>query len=166
MRSEIELVDEWIDLPSLTEFKGDDNFERIGSVILESMDVVFDWFRYPSIIIHVLYASIPISLFFSTTSITLTLIHFHSNLLIPFHFILLIQFQFLFWLLIITRSVVPCASLTDTLSSLPSLFSFLYFPSYTSHSSLFFASHYRVSTMNSVSCLFGYSLTHVHLLCW
>ena len=50
MRSEIEWVDEWIDLPSLTEFKGDYyNFGNIGSVILESMDVVFDWCRYPSI---------------------------------------------------------------------------------------------------------------------
>ena len=52
MRSEIEWVDEWIDLPSLTEFKGDYNFENIGSVILESMDLVFDWCRYPSIIIQ------------------------------------------------------------------------------------------------------------------
>ena len=53
MRSEIEWVDEWIDLPSLTEFKGDDwNFYYIGSVILESMDLVFDWCRYPSIIIQ------------------------------------------------------------------------------------------------------------------
>jgi len=26
----------------LTEFKGDDNFNYIGSVILESMDLVFD----------------------------------------------------------------------------------------------------------------------------
>ena len=53
MRSEIEWVDEWIDLPSLTEFKGDYyNFECIGSVILESMDLVFDWCRYPSIIIQ------------------------------------------------------------------------------------------------------------------
>ena len=52
MRSEIEWIDEWIDLPSLTEFKGDYyNFECIGSVVLESMDVVFDWFRHPSIII-------------------------------------------------------------------------------------------------------------------
>ena len=50
MRSEIEWVDEWIDLPSLTEFKGDRfNFKNIGSVILESMDLVFDWCRYPSI---------------------------------------------------------------------------------------------------------------------
>ena len=52
MRSEIEWVDEWIDLPSLTEFKGDGNFSSIGSVILESMDLVFDWCRYPSIIIQ------------------------------------------------------------------------------------------------------------------
>ena len=43
MRSEIEWVDERIDLPSLTEFKGNDfNFYSIGSVILESMDLVFD----------------------------------------------------------------------------------------------------------------------------
>ena len=52
MRSEIEWVDEWIDLPSLTQFKGDYyNFECIGSVVLESIDLVFDWCRYPSIII-------------------------------------------------------------------------------------------------------------------
>ena len=53
MRSEIEWVDEWIDLPSLTEFKGGDrdNFTNIGSVILESMDLVFDWCRYPSTIV-------------------------------------------------------------------------------------------------------------------
>ena len=52
IRSEIEWVDEWIDLPSLTEFKGDFwNFQYIGSVILESMDLVFDWCRYPSIIV-------------------------------------------------------------------------------------------------------------------
>ena len=49
MRSENGGVDEWIDLPSLTDFKGDDNnFECIGSVVLESMDLVFDWCRYPS----------------------------------------------------------------------------------------------------------------------
>ena len=42
-----------MDLPSLTEFKGNDqNFRNIGSVILESMDLVFDWCRYPSIIIQ------------------------------------------------------------------------------------------------------------------
>ena len=46
--------------------------------------------------IYVLYASIPISLFFSATSITLTLIHFHYNPLIPSHFIILIHLLFLF----------------------------------------------------------------------
>ena len=52
MRSEIEWVDEWIDLPSLTEFYGGCfNFRNIGSMILESSDLVFDWCRYPSIII-------------------------------------------------------------------------------------------------------------------
>ena len=52
MRSEIEWVDEWIDLPSLTEFYGGSfNFGNIGSVILESSDLVFDWCRHPSIII-------------------------------------------------------------------------------------------------------------------
>ena len=49
MRSENVWADEWTDLPSLTEFKGDYyNFECIGSVVLESMDLVFDWCRYPS----------------------------------------------------------------------------------------------------------------------
>ena len=53
MRSEIEWVDEWTDLPSLMVFKGNGaNFMRIGSVILESMYLVFDWCRYPSIIIQ------------------------------------------------------------------------------------------------------------------
>ena len=52
MRSEIEWIDEWIDLPSLTTFKGEWwNFWFIGSVILESSDLVIDWTRYPSIII-------------------------------------------------------------------------------------------------------------------
>ena len=40
--------------------------------------------------------SITISFFLLPTSITLTLIHFHSNPLIPFHFIITIHFQFLF----------------------------------------------------------------------
>ena len=43
-----------------------------------------------------LFASIPISFFLSHTSITLTLIHFHSNTLIPFQFIISIHFLFLF----------------------------------------------------------------------
>ena len=43
MRSGIEWVDEWIDLPSLTQFKGNGyNFVAIGSVILESIDLVFE----------------------------------------------------------------------------------------------------------------------------
>ena len=43
VRSEIEWADEWIDLPSLTEFNGDEgNFLNIGSAILESKDLVFD----------------------------------------------------------------------------------------------------------------------------
>ena len=53
MRSDIEWNNEWIDLPSLTSFKGDDyNFYRIGSVILESSDLVIDSCRYFSIIIQ------------------------------------------------------------------------------------------------------------------
>jgi len=37
----------------LTVFDGGDyNFMNIGSVILESIDLVFDWCRYPSIIIQ------------------------------------------------------------------------------------------------------------------
>ena len=49
--------------------------------------------------IYVLYPfipSIPIPFFFSTTSFTITLIHFHSNPLIPFHFIIPIHLLFLF----------------------------------------------------------------------
>ena len=42
------------------------------------------------------FSSIPIPFFLSSTSITLTLIHFHSNPLIPFHFIILIHFHVLF----------------------------------------------------------------------
>ena len=50
MRSDIEWNNEWIDLPSLTSFKGDEfNFKYIGSVILESSHLVIDWTRYPSI---------------------------------------------------------------------------------------------------------------------
>ena len=53
------------------------------------------------------FPSISIPFFLSTTSFTITLIHFHSNPLIPFHFIIPIHLLFLFWLLILTRSVVP-----------------------------------------------------------
>ena len=53
MRSKIKWADEWIDLPSLIIFKGGwYNFRYIGSVILESIDLVIDWCRYPSIIIQ------------------------------------------------------------------------------------------------------------------
>ena len=42
--------DEWTDLPSLTSFRGDQyNFQNIGSIILESIDLEADWCRYPSI---------------------------------------------------------------------------------------------------------------------
>ena len=50
--------------------------------------------------------SIPIPFFLSPTSITLTPSHYHSNPLIPFHFIVFIHVLFLFWLHIVTRSVV------------------------------------------------------------
>ena len=50
LRSKNEWNDEWRDLPSLTQFKGDGlNFEFIGSVILESIDLVCDWCRYPQV---------------------------------------------------------------------------------------------------------------------
>ena len=42
------------------------------------------------------FSSIPIPLFLSTTSITITLIHFNSNPPIPFHFIIPIHLLFLF----------------------------------------------------------------------
>ena len=53
MRSEIEWNDEWIDLPSLTTFKGDGaNFYLNGHVILESIALIIDWTRYSSTIIQ------------------------------------------------------------------------------------------------------------------
>ena len=42
------------------------------------------------------FPSISIPFFLSTTSFTITLIHFHSNPLIPFHFIIPIHLLFLF----------------------------------------------------------------------
>ena len=112
------------------------------------------------------FRSITIPFFLSTTSITLTLIHYHSNTSIPFHFIIPIHFLSLFWLIILTRSVVPCSTLTDTLSFLLFLFPFLYLPSSVSHSYRFLAAHLRVLTMNFIPCLLGYSFSHCHLLCW
>ena len=78
------------------------------------------------------FPSIPIPFFLSATSITLTLIYFHSNTLIPFHFIIFIQLLFLFWLIILTRSVVFCPSLFTALI----LFSNSYY-----HSSIFHSLH-------------------------
>ena len=73
------------------------------------------------------FSSIPISFFYSATSITLTLIHFHSNTLIPFHFIILIHFLFIFWLLILTCSVVSSPFIIHRSHSFhPILFSFLF----------------------------------------
>ena len=113
--------------------------------------------------IYVLYSFISIPFFLSATSITLTPIHFHSIPLIPFHFIIFIQLLSLFWLLILKCSVVYSPFIIPpSLSSHPFLFSFLSFPSYTCHSSFFFASYLRVSTMRSITCL----LTHIHKVCW
>ena len=75
------------------------------------------------------FPSIPIPFFLSTTSITLTLIQFHSNPLISFHFIVPIPYQFFFRLVVLTRSVLLCFFITVTLSFHPFLFSFLYSPS-------------------------------------
>ena len=81
------------------------------------------------------FPSITITFFLSVTSITLTLIHFHSNPLIPFHCIILIHSLSLYWLFILNCSVVYSTfSIHRSLSSHPFLFSFLYLPFYTSHS--------------------------------
>ena len=113
------------------------------------------------------FPSIPIPVFLSTTSITLTLFHIHSYPLIPFHFIILIHFQFLFWLFILTHSVVSSHFIIPlSLLSHPFLFSFLYLPSFTLHSCRFFASLLHFSTMRSIPCLFGHSLSYYHLVCW
>ena len=55
--------------------------------------------------------------------------------------------------------------ITDTLSFHAFLFSFLYIPSSTIHSCHFFPSFLRFTTLWSFPCLFGYSLSHYHLLC-
>ena len=78
------------------------------------------------------FASIPIPFFLLTTSITLTLIHFHSISLIPFHFIIPIHFLFIFWLLILSRSVVSCPSFSTA---------FIHFIHFSSHFSIFHPIH-------------------------
>ena len=47
MRSNVDRVNEWIDLPSLTSFSGNGNFYAIGSVTLESTHLAIDKPRYP-----------------------------------------------------------------------------------------------------------------------
>ena len=127
------------------------------------------WFSLsyaPMFYIHS-FQSIPIPFFLSTTSFTITLIHFHSNPLIPSHSIIPIHFLFIFWLLILSRSVVLNNFIIHRSHSFhPSLFPFLYLPSYTSHLYRFFATPLRLSTLRSNPCLFGKTLTHVHLFCW
>ena len=111
------------------------------------------------------YPSIPIPFFLSTTSINLTIILFHFNTShsIPFHHChsfpipLLNHHSHIF-----SRTLL---FITDNLSFHPFLFSLLYLPSYTYHSYRFFASYLRVSSMRSIPLLFGYLLSHYHLLC-
>ena len=113
------------------------------------------------------FPSIRIPFFLLTTSIILTPIHFHSNPLIPFPSIIFMHSLSLYWLFILTCSVVLCCFIyRRSLSYHLFLFSFLYSPSSSSNSSLFFASNLRFSTMRSIPCLFGYSLSHCHWLCW
>ena len=113
------------------------------------------------------FSSISIPCFLSTTIITLTLIQFHSNPLFLFHFIIPIHLLFLFWLLILTRSVVSSPFIFHrSLSFHPFLFPFLYLLSYTSHSYRFFASHLSFYSLRSILCLFGLLLSHYHLVCW
>ena len=122
------------------------------SITLITTDICYS-FPFASMFSIHLYPSIPIPCFLSTTYITLALIQFHSFPLILFHFIISIHLLFLYWLL--TRSVVPCTSLSIALSFHPFLFSFLYLPSSASHSYRFLAAHLRVLTMSSIPCLFG-----------
>ena len=100
-------------------------------------------------------SSIPIAFFLLPYSITLTLIHFHSNPLIPFHFIISIHFLFLFdssfsHIQLYTR---PSLSLAH----------FHLIHSY-SHSSIFYPTH----TINIVSLLLIYlsQLWVLYHVCW
>ena len=73
------------------------------------------------------FLSIPIAFFLLPNSITLSLIHFHSSPLIPFHFIIPIHFLSLFWLHILSRSVVLCNFVIHRFHSFhPILSSFLF----------------------------------------
>ena len=136
-----------------------------NSITLITTHLFFS-FPFASLFSIHLFSSIPIPVFLSVTSITLTLIHFHSIPLIPFHLIVPLHMLFLFWLFILMRFVVPCSSLSTALIHLIQTFPHSSFPSYASSSYRFFASHLRFSTLRSIPCLFLFSLSHYHLLCW
>ena len=94
-----------------------------------------------------------------------TLFHFHSNTLIPFYFIIPLHMLFLFWLLILTHSVVSSHFIIRRSHSFhPFLFSFLSLPSFTFHSSRFFATHLPVSTLNSI-LVCSDSCYHIFICC-
>ena len=98
-----------------------------NSITLITTHICFSLSFASMISIHS-FPSITIPFFLLPTSITLTLIHFHSNPLIPFHFIISIHFQFLFRLHIHSRSVVSSPFIFYRSHSLhPFLFSILYF---------------------------------------
>ena len=110
------------------------------------------------------FPSIPISFFLSITSITLTLIQFHFIPLIPFHFVIPFHFLFLFWLIILTRSVVssPFTNRHSFISSIPlpiPLSSFLYIPFMSFIRFLSTCLYYKINIMFVrivvIACSFG-----------
>ena len=89
MRSETEWNDEWIDLPSLTSFKGyGGDFRYIGSVVLESSHMTVDWTRYSSVIIQwnpIRWFLLLLHLFPPILKYSFSLSFDHSMLLLSIH---------------------------------------------------------------------------------
>ena len=99
-------------------------------------------FSFASMISIHSFLSIPIPFFLSTTSMTLTLIHHHSNPLILFHHSHSFPISLLTLHSHTSNRYLPFI-FHRSHSFHPSIFLFLYLPSYTSHSYRFFASHLR-----------------------
>ena len=125
------------------------------------------WFSFSFACIFYIHSfpSIPIPFFLSTTSIILTRIHFHSNPIIPFHHSLSFSCPLLTlhpqsFIGIISLHYPPLSFISSISIHIPfSAILYIPFISFLCYSS---------NCLNSefYTCLFGYLLAHVHLLCW
>ena len=133
----------------------------------------------PSLIISFASRSSPRIFIYHSSHIILIPSSFHSIILAFFTFPLihftmvlfaisskLIFTHFIYHtLLFINQSSFPSYFTSITLIITHHCFSFLIASMFSIHSSHFFATHRRISTVRSISCLFGLLLLHVHLLC-